>query len=136
MYEFIRVDRHDAVGIITLNRPERFNAWHSPMRHEVIRALDAFNADDAVKAAIITGAGDKAFCAGQDLAETQSFVGPQADEWMNDWAALYGAIRALDKPIIAALSGPRGRIGLSSRPAMRYPHRPLGTRATHQGWAF
>lgn len=105
MYEFIRVDRQDAVAILTLNRPERFNAWHSPMRHEVIDALNNFNADDSVKAAIITGAGDKAFCAGQDLAETQTFVGSEADAWMNDWAALYGAIRALDKPLIAALNG-------------------------------
>ena len=104
MYEFILVSREENVGVITFNRPERFNAWHSPMRHEIVRALQEMQADDSIRAVILTGAGD-AFSAGQDLAESQHFVGADADPWMDDWKALYGAIRALDKPVIAAVNG-------------------------------
>jgi enoyl-CoA hydratase len=104
--QFILVDRDAGVGVITLNRPERFNAWHTPMRHEVAAALDAFNSDEAINAVIITGSGDKAFCAGQDLAETQAYdTDAQADDWMTEWDQLYGALRRMDKPTIAALNG-------------------------------
>lgn len=105
MVEFIKVERNAGVGIITLNRPDRFNAWHTPMRHEIVATLGAFNADDGVKAVIITGSGDKAFCAGQDLAETQAYKESEADDWMNEWEQLYGALRAMEKPTIAALNG-------------------------------
>ena len=105
MYEFIQVDRDTSVAVITLNRPERLNAWHTPMRHEIIAALDALNADDTNKAVIITGAGERAFCAGQDLAETQSYDESKADGWMNEWDNLYGALRRMDKPTVAALNG-------------------------------
>ncbi len=106
MEQFIKVERSAGVGIITLNRPDRFNAWHTPMRHEIVATLNAFGADDAINAVIITGSGDKAFCAGQDLAETQAYdKDSQADAWMNEWEQLYSALRALDKPTIAALNG-------------------------------
>ena len=65
MYEFILVSREENVGVITFNRPERFNAWHSPMRHEIVRALQEMQADDSIRAVILTGAGD-AFSPGQD----------------------------------------------------------------------
>jgi enoyl-CoA hydratase/carnithine racemase len=75
------------------------------MRQEVVRALDSLRLDDSIGAVIITGAGDRAFSAGQDLNEAQAFDGDSADSWMDDWKAMYGAVRAFDKPIIAALNG-------------------------------
>src|SRR5438132_3454344 len=106
MDQFIRVDRLSGVGVITLHRPERYNAWHTPMRHEVVAALQAFNADDGIGAVVVTGSGDKAFCAGQDLAETQAYDREsQADDWMNEWELLYGTVRSMNKPMIAALNG-------------------------------
>jgi enoyl-CoA hydratase/carnithine racemase len=104
-YEFIKVAREDDIAVVTLNRPEKYNAWHAPMRVEVADALRALNADDGVRAIIITGAGDKAFGAGQDLAESQAFDGARAIEWMDEWKNLYGSVRELDKPIVAALNG-------------------------------
>lgn len=104
-YEFIKVERDGDVAIIILNRPERYNAWHAPMRIELANAFRSLNADDTVRAVILTGAGDKAFSAGQDLAEAQQFDGPRAAEWMEEWRNLYGAIREMDKPVIAALNG-------------------------------
>jgi enoyl-CoA hydratase len=104
-YAFIKVERDGEVAIVILNRPERYNAWHAPMRVELANAFRALNSDDGVRAIILTGAGDKAFSAGQDLAEAQQFDGPRAVEWMEEWRNLYGSIRELDKPVIAALNG-------------------------------
>jgi enoyl-CoA hydratase len=105
-YQFLLLERRDQVGLLTLNRPERYNAWDSPMRQEVIRGLHELNADPAARAIVVTGAGPSAFSAGQDLAETQAYVGGEpADGWMDDWEALYDAFRGTDKPLIAALNG-------------------------------
>lgn len=105
MYDFIKVATDDAVGTITLNRPQVMNAWHSPMRKELAKALVAMNTDDSVRAVIMTGAGDRAFSAGQDLNETKTFDTKRAAEWIEEWRALYGAIRGMTKPLIAGLNG-------------------------------
>lgn len=105
MYEFLLTEMDGAVGTITLNRPEVLNAWHSPMRKELASALQAMNDDEAVRAVILTGAGERAFSAGQDLKETQSFDTERAGEWVEEWRALYGAIRGMTKPLVAALNG-------------------------------
>ena len=65
-FKTLLFDVADGVATITLNRPERMNAFTTRMMHEMIEALDATDADDAVRAVIVTGAG-KAFCAGADL---------------------------------------------------------------------
>lgn len=93
------------IGIVILNRPERLNAWDAGMRQELVEALERFGADAAIGAIILTGEGDRAFGAGQDLNEAKGFDGARAEEWMQEWRRLYGAIRSLDKPIIAALNG-------------------------------
>ncbi|MGM0561116.1 MAG: enoyl-CoA hydratase/isomerase family protein [Pseudomonadota bacterium] len=105
MYEFLKVSTEGKVGIITLNRPDVLNAWHSPMRRELAAALEAMNADEEVRAVIMTGAGERAFSAGQDLNETKSFDTERAREWVEEWRALYSAIRGMTKPLIAALNG-------------------------------
>ena len=94
------------VGLITLNKPEKLNAWDTPMRMAVKAALEKFNADKAVRAIILTGSGDRAFCAGQDLSETKKFSGASKNgDWFASWRAFYDAMRLSSKPIIAALNG-------------------------------
>jgi len=105
MPAYILTDRKGAVGIITLNRPETFNAWHRPMRDELVEAIAAFEADKSIGAIVLTGSGDQAFSAGQDLAETMKFDPDRAEEWIHEWDHLYDLIRSLSKPIIAALNG-------------------------------
>lgn len=105
MPDFILTETRGRTAIVTLNRPEVLNAWHRPMREEIKAALAAFNADPGIGAIIVTGAGDRAFGAGQDLAEAHGFDPARAAEWIGEWEALYNAIRYLDKPAIAALNG-------------------------------
>ncbi|HEV7256982.1 MAG TPA: enoyl-CoA hydratase/isomerase family protein, partial [Bosea sp. (in: a-proteobacteria)] len=93
------------VGILTLNRPQVLNAWNAPMRARLVEALDELEANEAVRAIILTGAGDRAFGAGQDLNETKTFDADRAEVWMGEWEHLYDRIRSLSKPIIAALNG-------------------------------
>jgi enoyl-CoA hydratase len=105
MPAFILTARKGAVAVVTLNRPQVLNAWHRPMRQELVQALGDAEADPAVRAIVLTGAGEEGFSAGQDLKETMEFDAEQAVEWMREWDELYDLIRALSKPLIAALNG-------------------------------
>ncbi|MCR4157801.1 MULTISPECIES: enoyl-CoA hydratase/isomerase family protein [Kerstersia] len=104
-YQFIEVEQHDEVGLIRLNRPEKLNAWTGAMRDEIMQALQAFNAAAGTRAIIMTGAGDRAFCAGQDLEEAQRFDEKDSEAWIRTWEAFYDTIRSLEKPLVMALNG-------------------------------
>lgn len=105
MPQFIKLDRDGDVAVVTLNRPEVLNAWHSAMRAEIAEAMRSLNGEGAVRAIVMTGAGDRAFSAGQDLNETKTFDAERGVAWVDEWRRMYTAIRALDKPLIAALNG-------------------------------
>ncbi|WID98955.1 enoyl-CoA hydratase/isomerase family protein [Bosea vestrisii] len=105
MKDSVLVEVRGAVGILTLNRPQILNAWNAPMRSRLVEGLDELEANEAVRAIILTGAGDRAFGAGQDLNETKTFDPDRAELWMGEWERLYDRIRSLSKPIIAALNG-------------------------------
>ncbi len=105
MAEFILTERQGTVGVITLNRPQVMNAWNAAMRDELTVALEAMEADSEIRAIILTGAGDRAFGAGQDLNETKTFDPERAEQWIGEWERLYDRIRSLSKPIVAALNG-------------------------------
>jgi len=105
MAEFVLYERDGQTAIVTLNRPEVLNAWHSQMRLQLIEALRACETDAGVRAIIMTGAGDRAFGAGQDLSESKSFDADRSEVWVREWELLYDTIRSLSKPLIAALNG-------------------------------
>lgn len=106
MSDSVLVTVERGIGTLTLNRPERLNAWDTPMRTQVVTALQSLDADTAVRAIIVTGAGDSAFSAGQDLAETMAFrSGEDAVTWFRSWRGFYDALRKLDKACVAALNG-------------------------------
>ena len=67
-YQTILTDISDGIMTITLNRPDRMNAFTQQMMLEMVAALDVADGDDAVRAVIVTGSGERAFCAGADLA--------------------------------------------------------------------
>lgn len=66
-FETIRVEISEGILTITLHRPDRMNAFTGQMMKDMVAAFDIADADDAVRAVIVTGAGDRAFCAGADL---------------------------------------------------------------------
>lgn len=105
MTKHIITETSDQVAVLTLNRPEKLNAWHAPMRNEIIDALKSFESDSNVRAIIMTGSGDRAFGAGQDLEEARHFDVSRSESWMREWEAYYDQIRSLTKPFVMALNG-------------------------------
>lgn len=101
----ILVTTSDAIATITLNRPGRLNAWDTAMRSKLVSALEQAGRDDAIGAIVLTGAGERAFSAGQDLNEATNFGPDEAEAWIEDFHRLYRAVRSLEKPVVAALNG-------------------------------
>ncbi len=101
-YEFVRVSREGRLTIVTIDRPAAANALHAQAQREMAAVFDAFAADDEQWVAIVTGAGDRAFCAGHDLkqqAESGDMFTP---------ASGFGGLTArfdCNKPVIAAVNG-------------------------------
>ena len=96
---------------ITLNRPDVLNAFDTAM-HQGLRAALEDAADDGVRAVVITGAG-RGFCVGQDLTEFREAPGDIGDRLRRNYHPNVLAIRALEKPVIAAVNGPAAGAGLS-----------------------
>ena len=111
------------VATITLNRPDKLNAWTRTMEAEVRQAVGEAAADDAVRAIVLTGAG-RGFCAGADMSLLQSVVergahplpdspnGATGDGARADFQRQYSYFPAVPKPIIGALNGPTVGLGL------------------------
>jgi enoyl-CoA hydratase/carnithine racemase len=117
-YAEILLEVSEGVALVTLNRPERLNAYTPTMGHELAEAFAACDADDAVRAIVVTGAG-RGFCAGADLARGgASFDRDAAVEYRatppdRPWEKPRRAIAPWDvrKPIIAAINGPAVGVG-------------------------
>lgn len=101
-YETIIVETRGKVGLITLNRPKALNALNKALIGELTHAVEAFEADDAIGAIVLTGS-EKAFAAGADIKEmaSKSFIDAFGENFIADWQALCKA----RKPVIAAVQG-------------------------------
>ena len=104
-YENLTVEQTGAVATISLNRPDKHNALSARLCHEIIDALDRLEADDAVSVLILTGAGEKAFCAGADMAEAVGGDGPKDSSNVSAPAQAVARVLRTRKPIIAAVNG-------------------------------
>ena len=101
-YEFIKVERDGPITTLTLNRPEVMNAMHSHAHHEMDEAVNAFAADPDQWVGIVTGAGDRAFSAGNDL--KWQATGGKMGSPPSGFAGLTSRFD-LKKPLIAAVNG-------------------------------
>jgi enoyl-CoA hydratase/carnithine racemase len=101
-FETMLVTREESFAVITLNRPPA-NAISEQLVRELNDAADSFAEDDAVRSVIVTGAGDKIFCAGADLGS--AFSGGNVDLFMKMGLAVLRKIERFPKPVIAAING-------------------------------
>ena len=95
----------DGIAVVRLNRPQALNAINEDIRRALPPALAALNGDAAVRAVVVTGAGERAFSAGQDLAEGARYGIGDVERWFSELHAAYAAVRAMDKPTVAAVVG-------------------------------
>ncbi|MEA2472525.1 MAG: hypothetical protein QOE06_440 [Thermoleophilaceae bacterium] len=121
-FETIRYEVADRVLTITLNRPDRLNAWTPTMQRELIEAIDRADADDEVRAVVVTGEG-RGFCAGADLEGGGSTFDwrerEAAGEVPRDGGGTF-TLRLFEatKPVIAAINGPAVGVGITMTLAM------------------
>lgn len=104
-YETLLVEDRQNIRIITLNRPERLNAFNRTMRRELPRAVASAVNDEDVKAIVITGAG-RGFCAGADLSDPVAGASWQNVRNMRSIQEIVDCILKANKPVIAAVNGP------------------------------
>jgi enoyl-CoA hydratase/carnithine racemase len=107
----IRVEKDGGVWLVTIDRPDKMNSLDFDAHYEMVEVWKAFNADDAARVGVVTGAGDKAFCAGADLKTyTMDFATRPPHEFREEFVegfGLGGITRGMevDKPLIAAVNG-------------------------------
>lgn len=104
-YEHLIVERVDAVAIVTLSRPAVLNALNSAMLAELHSAITALGADTAVRAIVLTGAGEKAFVAGADIKELATLSPALAKAHAARGQRVFDLIETLGIPVIAAING-------------------------------
>jgi enoyl-CoA hydratase/carnithine racemase len=130
-YEDILYEVKDRIAVVTLDRPDKLNAWTAPMQASVKRALVDAAGDDDVRVVVVTGAG-RGFCAGADMGNLQKIEAAKWDERdlaradnevklapsnlgpdvSSHYAGRFGYLMSVKKPIIAAINGPCAGIGL------------------------
>ena len=110
-YETIKTEVEGAVGIITLNRPDSLNAFNAQMRADFVAAAAEMEANDAVRAVVLTGEG-RGFCAGADLKETGGTRDKTVTQILiEEYKPGIMAIANSDKTYISAVAGPASGIG-------------------------
>jgi len=102
-YKLILTTQEGAVATITLNRPDKLNALNMALMDEIVAALEAMEADDSVRAVILTGAGTRAFAAGADIGEMAE--ASVIEMVQRNQFAKWDRIRRFSKPLIAAVNG-------------------------------
>jgi enoyl-CoA hydratase len=105
-YQYLLIDREDGIAVLTINRPDKYNALNVDVVTELSEVMDELGADDDVRAVVITGAGDKAFISGADIGTLQSMkTFKDASVHSQQGQAVMHKVENLPKPVIAAING-------------------------------
>ena len=105
MSSTILYEKKGRVAKITINRPEVYNALNNPTKAALFEAIQKYADDDKLRCCVIRGAGENAFCAGQDFNESHDIKPTGAKAWCQSFVPFYDAIRALDKPLVSLVNG-------------------------------
>lgn len=103
--KYIQLEPREEIAIIRINRPEALNAMNVDVLAELSRTIDIVGPDDGIKALIITGAGEKSFCAGADISYMVNIHPIEAEKYASSAQAVLNKIENLQKPIIGAVNG-------------------------------
>ena len=101
----LKYEAVDKIGIVTINRPKALNAFNKDVIDEFDNLLDEIEKDERVKVVIITGEGEKAFCAGADLAGIKNSTKAEFAQFIEKGQMLMRKIETMKKPFIAAING-------------------------------
>ena len=103
--KYIQLEPQGEIALLRINRPEALNAMNIDVISELSRTLDIVGADESIKVVIITGAGEKSFCAGADISYMVNIDPITAEKYASSAQSVLNKIERLEKPVIAAVNG-------------------------------
>jgi len=103
--KYIQLEPQGDIAILRINRPEALNAMNVDVISELSKMIDILAADDSIKAVVITGAGERSFCAGADISYMINIDPMQAERYATSAQDVINRIDRLEKPVIAAVNG-------------------------------
>lgn len=103
--KYIQLEPRGDIAIIKINRPEALNAVNTEVIAELSRTIDIVGSDEGTRAVIITGVGERSFCAGADIAYMVTIDPMKAEKYASSAQAVLNKIERLEKPVIAAING-------------------------------
>jgi len=103
--KYIQLEPQGDIAIVRINRPEALNAMNTDVISELSKAIDIIGADDSIKVVVITGAGERSFCAGADISYMVNIEPMQAERYATSAQGVINKIERLEKPVIAAVNG-------------------------------
>jgi 3-hydroxypropionyl-coenzyme A dehydratase len=103
--KYVQLELQPDIAIIRINRPEALNAINTEVIAELSRTFDIVGVDDGIRVVILTGAGERSFCAGADIAYMVNIDPIQAEKYAASAQAVLNKIEKLQKPVIAAVNG-------------------------------
>jgi 3-hydroxypropionyl-coenzyme A dehydratase len=103
--KYIQLEPQGEIALLRINRPEALNAMNIDVISELSRTLDIVGTDESIKVVIITGTGDKSFCAGADISYMVNIDPISAEKYASSAQSVLNKIERLEKPVIAAVNG-------------------------------
>ena len=103
--KYVQIDLQSDIAILKINRPEALNAMNLDVIYELSRAIDLVSGDQGIKVVIITGSGERSFCAGADISYMVDIDPVAAEKYASSAQSMLNKIEKMEKPVIAAING-------------------------------
>jgi 3-hydroxypropionyl-coenzyme A dehydratase len=103
--KYVQIDLQNDVAVLKIHRPEALNAMNLDVISELSRAIDLISVDQGIKVLIITGSGERSFCAGADISYMVDIDAVTAEKYASSAQSMLNKIEKMEKPVIAAING-------------------------------